>query len=158
METIEWGESDSVVKAGEAMMEFAAGKQNDGHGAMMLFLYRLYQHRCVDKTWVKNNWDAFVDAAPQDSADGDLLSNTIVYYGLRAFARIASDVGKSSESKCWNDLADDLWSGIIEVYTAQRPRYRTIFVDRTWDRWTYRSQAIRSDIRWDRLLNLRPGV
>ncbi len=97
------------------------GKENDGHGAMMLFLYSLIEHKCVDGKWVKDNWKALCDAAEwycwqmdhpvesgfdkvlsteseastQQYGTYDLFSNYTAYVGLKAFARLAAAIRRS---------------------------------------------------------------
>ncbi len=149
MEVIESGETERAVKAGneairllydpsskfsqphwqrignasrlnnDGLWRSVGGKENDGHGAMMLFLYKLIEHQCVDGKWVKDNWKALCDAAewycwqmdhPKESGFDkvlsseseastqqygtfDLFSNYNAYAGLKAYARLASQNG-----------------------------------------------------------------
>jgi len=147
----------------DGLWRSVGGKENDGHGAMMLFLYKLVQHHCVDATWVKDNWKALCDAAewycwqmdnPQQSGfDGvlaseseastqlygtyDLFSNYFAFYGLKAFAKIAAQIGDKTKEDRWNQYAEKLHQGIMDRFTTDHPRYGKIFVDIIYDCWTW---------------------
>jgi hypothetical protein len=140
-----------------------SGKENDGHAAMMVFIYKLIQHKCVDQVWVKNNWKAICDAAEwfcwqmdnpgesgfdkvlsseseaatQQNGAFDLFSNYFAYTGLKSFAKLANQTGDQQKGERWNQYADKLHEGIMGMFTATHPRYGKIFVDVTYDRWTY---------------------
>jgi hypothetical protein len=193
MEVIESGETERAVKAGdeairllydpsskfshpnwkrignasrlnnEGLWRSVGGKENDGHGAMMLFLYRLIEHHCVDDQWVNTNWKALGDAAdwycwqmdhPKESGfdkvlsseseastqqygSFDLFSNYTAYMGLKAFARLAAQKGDKDNEAKWDQYAVKLYSGIMDRFTTVHPRYGKIFVDITNDCWTW---------------------
>lgn len=193
MEVIESGETERSVKAGneairllydpsskfsqphwqrignasglnnEGLWRSVGGKENDGHAAMMLFLYNLIEHQCVDGSWVKDNWKALCDAAewycwqmdhPKESGFDkvlsseseastqqygtfDLFSNYNAYVGLRAYARLASQNRDRDHEKKWNQYASTLYQGIMDMFTTTHPRYGRIFVDVTNDCWTW---------------------
>ena len=131
--------------------------------AMMLFLYKLIEHQCVDGKWVKDNWKALCDAAewycwqmdhPKESGFDrvlsseseastqqygtfDLFSNYSAYIGLRAFTRLASQNGDQIHEKRWNQYAVTLHSGIMDMFTTMHPRYGRIFTDINYDCWTW---------------------
>jgi hypothetical protein len=147
----------------EGLWRSVGGKENDGHAAMMLFLYRLIEHQCVDGKWVKDNWKALCDAAewycwqmdhPKESGFDrvlsseseastqqygtfDLFSNYSAYVGLKAFTRLASQNGDQTHEERWNQYATRLYGGIMELFTTMHPRYGKIFVDVTNDCWTW---------------------
>jgi hypothetical protein len=193
MEVIESGETDRAAKAGDEAIRLlydpsskfsqphwqrignasrlnndglwrsVGGKENDGHAAMMLFLYTLIEHRCVDAGWVKDNWKALCDAAewycwqmdhPKESGFDkvlsseseastqqygtfDLFSNYSAYIGLKAFTRLALQYGDQTHEKRWNQYAGKLYSGIMDMFTTIHPHYGKIFVDVTNDCWTW---------------------
>jgi len=152
----------STVK-NDGFSKFVSGKENDGHGAMMLFLYRLIQHQCVDKDWIIKNMKSLRDAAewfcwqmdnPEESGfdkvlsseteastqqygSFDLFSNYTAFMALKAFARIALQNEDKTNAVRWNQYADKLHEGIINMFTATHPRYGKIFVDITNDVWTW---------------------
>jgi hypothetical protein len=147
----------------DGLWRSVGGKENDGHAAMMLFLYKLIEHRCVDEGWVKDNWKALCDAAewycwqmdhPKESGFDkvlsseseastqqygtfDLFSNYNAYTGLRAFARLAAQYGDKAHEIRWTQYAGKLYSGIMDQFTTIHPRFGKIFVDVTNDCWTW---------------------
>jgi hypothetical protein len=193
MEVIESGETERAAKAGneairllydpsskfsqphwqrignasrlnnDGLWRSVGGKENDGHGAMMLFLYKLIEHRCVDGRWVKDNWKALCDAAewycwqmdhPKESGFDrvlsseseastqqygtfDLFSNYNAYVALRAYSRLASQNGDKTHEERWSQYAGKLNSGIMEMFTTIHPRFGRIFMDVTNDCWTW---------------------
>ena len=184
MEVIESGETERSVKAGNEALRLLyepssryshprwkrvangperGGKENDGHGAMMLFIYRLIQHHCVDKDWIKNNWKALCDAAEwfcwqmdhpkqsgfdkvlsseseastQQYGSFDLFSNYNAYMALKAFVKLAGQFEDKTNEARWNQYAAKLHEGIMNMFTTIHPRYGKIFVDITNDCWTY---------------------
>ena len=183
MEVIESGESERSLKAGNEALSLLydstsryrqpnwkrvangpeRGKENDGHGAMMLFMYRLIQHQCADNAWVKENWKALCDAAEwycwqMDHPDAsgfdkvlsseteastqhfgsfDLFSNYNAYMGLKAFAKLAGKFEDKMNEARWNKYAAKLYEGIMSMFTTTHPRYGKIFVDITNDCWTW---------------------
>lgn len=193
IELLESGETDRTARAGEVAFKYLykvperyphphwlrilnalelndpnidgviRGKENDGHGAMMLFVARLFQKGAVDAEWVRRHWQGYQDAAgwiewqvanPEASGfDGvlwsetemstqlkglcDLNSNTYCVYGLRAVARVAEAIGEAECAARWNELADRLWSGVMERFTNEHPRYGRIWVDTNFDAPSY---------------------
>lgn len=155
--------ANAKTLGGENLLKSVSGKENDGHAAMMIFLYRLIQHKVVDQTWVKTNWKALTDAAEwycwqmdnpkrsgfdkvlsseseastQQAGTYDLFSNYYAYTGLKAYAKLAKDAGDKAKEQRWNQYADKLHEGIIEMFTTTHPRYGKIFVDINYDCWTY---------------------
>jgi hypothetical protein len=147
----------------EGLWRSVGGKENDGHAAMMMFLYKLIQHRCVDGLWVQENWGSLTDAAEwicwqmdhpersgfdrvlsseteaatQENGAFDLYSNYYAYTGLRAFAKLAGEKGDGPRRDRWNRYADVLLEGIYSEFTTEHPRYGSIFVDNTYDCWTW---------------------
>jgi len=156
-----------IANAGELnnkeSLDFASRKENDGHASIMLFLHRLYRKRCVDRDWLRSRWTGFVDAAewfgwqienPAESGfDGvlsseseassqywgmrDLFSNTLAYHAMRAYARLAREVGDIPRSERWQAMADTLWKGMLKLFTAEHPRHGRIFVDNNYGGWTW---------------------
>ena len=193
MEVVESGETERSVKAGnealrllydpssrfsqpnwkrianasslnnDGLWKSVSGKENDGHGAMMLFIYRLIQHQCVDANWAKGNWKALCDAAewycwqmdhPKESGfdkvlsseteastqqygSFDLFSNYNAYMGLKAFSKLAGQFEDKTSEARWNQYAVKLHEGIMTMFTSTHPRFGKIFVDITNDCWTW---------------------
>jgi len=145
------------------LWESVSGKENDGHGTMMLFAYHVARTGGLSKNWLEKNWMTINDAAqwicwqmenPEQShfngvlhseteastqkyGEHDLFSNTMACYGLRALARVAEQNNHKKEAERWTKNADELWKGIIDTFTTKHPRYGTIFVDDANDCWTF---------------------
>ncbi len=138
-------------------------KENDGHGAIMLALAGLVQKGYVTEAYVRENWQAFRDAAewfvwqmatPSESGFDtvlssrseasyqgfggyDLFSNTYGVYALRAFARMADSMGEAEDTGRWREHADRLWDGVERTFVTEHPRHGRIFVDINEDCWSY---------------------
>lgn len=152
----------------EKLLESVSGKENDGHGAMMLFIYRLFHSGVVDVAWLKDQRKAIMDAAEwicwqmehpeqslfdrvlyseseastQEFGGHDLFSNAQCWYGLRAYARLAEGMGEPQLAMRWGKLAQRLGDGILGFFTTQHPRFGRIFTDSTYDCWTWESKAL----------------
>lgn len=100
-----------------------SGKENDGHAAIMMFIYELIRSNIVDSSWVEQNKKEIYDAAgwyfwqienPEESgfdkvlySDSeasageygavDLFSNAISYCALVGYSRIGKKMG-------WHDF------------------------------------------------------
>jgi len=152
----------------ERLLETVSGKENDGHASMMLFIYRLFQRRCVDEHWLIQNRRAIIDAAEwfgwqmenpgeslfdrvlysqseastQEFGGHDLFSNALACQALRAYARLADAMGDQKLQNRWNALAEKLWEGILACFTTEHPRYGRVFVDTTYDCWTWEAKRL----------------
>ena len=140
-----------------------SGKENDGHASIMMFMYQLIRTRQVSKAWVESSKKQILDAAnwffwqiekpaesnfdkvlysdseasSGDNGGYDLFSNAISYYALLGYKYIGEYMG-------WDELAEKcakcaaiIKKGIYEVFIQDHPKYGKIFVDNTYDAWTY---------------------
>ncbi|HEY0828585.1 MAG TPA: hypothetical protein VGE40_10850 [Bacilli bacterium] len=193
IELIEHGEEDKIIKSAERVLdylydkglrykqpnwkrvinadeigdpvlsEYVSGKENDGHGMMMLFIYRLVQHLCVNTDWLRENWQDILasvqwiewqmehpeesnfrkvlysesEASTQEYGGYDFYSNVMIYYGLKAFSKLAVKVDEKMYAQRWNQMAEDLWKGMMEAFSAIHPRYGFIWADTLYDVWTW---------------------
>jgi hypothetical protein len=152
----------------DKLLESVSGKENDGHAAMMLFVYRLFHAGLIDAVWLKDNRQAVVDAAEwfcwqmehpeqshfdrvlyseseastQEFGGYDLFSNAQAWYALRAYVRLAEAMGQTQLAVRWSRMAQRLGTGILDCFTTRHPRYGQIFVDTTYDCWTWESKAL----------------
>jgi len=152
----------------ERLLETVSGKENDGHASMMLLIYRLFQRRCVEEQWLVENRQAIVDAAewfgwqmehPQESlfdrvlyseseastqefGGHDLFSNALTWQALRAYAKLADAMGDEKLKSRWSGLAEKLWEGLLACFTTEHPRYGRVFVDTTYDCWTWEAKRL----------------
>jgi hypothetical protein len=143
--------------------KFLAGKENDGHASLMLFIYNLYACGVVDSAWLKqnsehihaaadwffwqienpseSNFDKVLysesEASTQQYGGYDLYSNTIAFYALQGYAILAKAADdKGMAEKCLS-AAILLRKGILERFTTNHPRYGKIFTDTIDDCWTW---------------------
>jgi hypothetical protein len=147
----------------EALENSLDGKENDGHGALMLFIYSLYARGIVDASWLAQNKQAIVEAAvfyfwqidnPELSAFNrvlrseseassqalgayDLFSNAVSYYALVAYGRLAEAMKDAKFAGKCQKYAEILLNGIVDVFVTDHPRYGKIFVDVIYDCWTW---------------------
>jgi hypothetical protein len=146
---------------GITFQEFVQGRENDGHASVMLMLYRLYQHRCVDVDYLRAHRRELVDAAewfcwqmdsPADSGfDGvlcseseasngeyggyDLFSNSYAYYALRAFSELARVMSEPGLEERWLAYAERLWAGIEDMFVTTHPRHGRVLCEPESDNW-----------------------
>jgi len=143
--------------------EYVAGKENDGHAAIMVFIYNLYLHGLVDKEWLKENIEALRDAvnwfdwqmqnpdksgfdkvlyseseaSTQKYGGYDLFSNTYALYALESYKILAQELeDKVLMQKC-KSLSAVLKKGIMEKFTSEHPKFGRIFADTIEDVWTW---------------------
>lgn len=156
-ELVEKGEESSDI------FEHVKGKENDGHATMMLFYHAMVTRGLLSRQWCSENWEQLTlapewilwemenpeksgfekvlasetEAALQLHGHFDIFSNTLAWLGLRAFAKMAGELGQSEQMTRWQQAADRLWSGIEETFTCEHPRLGKIFVDDVYDCWTW---------------------
>jgi len=149
--------------ADDKLMEFLAGKENDGHASLMLFTYNLYANGVVGAEWLGEHKQQLGDAAgwffwqiekPEESnfnkvlyseseastqkyGGYDLFSNAMAYYGLRAYGILFDAVGDIKNGVKCRRYADVLRKGIMEKFISIHPRYGLIFTDTIDDAWTW---------------------
>ncbi|MCL2838498.1 MAG: hypothetical protein FWE04_05470 [Oscillospiraceae bacterium] len=155
-----------IANAGEKSEQCAinaGGKENDGHGAIMLSMYAAYRGGALDIAWLKEHEKEITDAAafifwqienPTESnfdkvlhseseasiqkyGFRDLYSNTFAYYGLKAYENIARDCGFDKLRERCEKHAKTLTDGMLEVFVFDHPKFGKIFNDNTYDVWTY---------------------
>ncbi len=147
----------------EDLRKFVAGKENDGHAAIMMFIFSLYQHGVVDRSWLcrnmkqlhdavdwigwqienplESNFDRVLysesEASTQIFGGYDLFSNIYVYYALKGYEKIAQFICDSNLEEKSFKYAQTLKSGILDVFTTIHPRYGRTFIDTLDDCWTW---------------------
>lgn len=147
----------------EELNKFLAGKENDGHAAIMNFVHSLASQGIVDEKWLKENSKQLHDAvdwigwqiqnpkesnfdrvlysesevSTQQRGGYDLFSNICVYYSMKEYEEIGKQIQDTLlESKC-AEYSEILKAGIMERFISIHPRYGKIFVDTLDDVFTY---------------------
>ncbi len=114
--------------------------ETDGHGMLMLARYRVWNKAGRTAEWVKERWEAIREAAewipwcldnPELSlstngllyaeSEGGMLTHTIFcdtpcYYGLLAYAEMASAAGRIDYAQRWLQTADRLKQAMDAYY------------------------------------------
>lgn len=140
-----------------------SGKENDGHAAIMLFIFSLIRNQIVSKEWITENKQQILDAVgwffwqienPKESSFNkvlysdseassgefggyDLFSNAIGYYALLGYEYIGNYMGWTEVSEKSKKYAELIKSGIYETFILDHPQFGKIFVDNCYDAWTY---------------------
>ena len=115
--------------------------ENDAHGLIMLFTYKLWQRETHPRTWLRRHWKDIHAAgdwigwqlnhpAVSGAKDGVLMTDSecaggigqakyadfLCEEGLRAYAAMAASIGQMAVAKRWRVTADRLLHGIEKVY------------------------------------------
>jgi hypothetical protein len=146
---------------GISFQEYVNGRENDGHASVMLMLYRLYQHGCVDVAYLRAHRRELEDAAewfcwqmdtPEVSGFDkvlcsesestyetlggyDLFSNAYACAALRVFSRLACAMGDDPLAVRWLGYADRLRSGMEQLFIGTHPRYGKVWCEPESDNW-----------------------
>jgi hypothetical protein len=155
-----------IINASELspeLRQFVAGKENDGHAAIMLFIHGLWARGAVGIEWLRANRKPIADAAgwflwqmenPAESSFDrvlyseseastqryggyDLFSNAYACHALAAYAELAHAMQDAALEEQCRGAVVTLKRGIMERFTTTHPRYGRIFVDTIDDVWTW---------------------
>ena len=139
------------------------GKENDGHGALMMFISALSRKNVVDREWLTERRQQLVDAAEffvwqvEHSRESnfigvlcseseastqlyggyDLFSNAMAITALEGYVGIFRKIGDDEYADKLAALSDRLQKGCKEIFMADHPRYGKVFTDVSEDCWTY---------------------
>jgi hypothetical protein len=142
---------------------FGTGKENDGHAAIMVFVYSLLNQSVADINWFNENrkhihaavdfigWQIHnpsssnfcgvlyseSEASRQQYGGIDLFSNAYAYYALLAYKKIGKAIKDAILEKKCTEYAETLKKGIYSIFITDHPRYGKIFIDTTDDCWTW---------------------
>lgn len=142
---------------------FLDGNENDGHAAIMLFVYTLYRKGIVGKQWLIEHKKELKDAAnyyvwqkdnPKlSNCDGifyshsetstqltggyDLFSNIISAYALEGYSKLFYAIGEDEYAENLYNLACQTKINARCKFTMDHPKYGYILTDTTDDCWTY---------------------
>lgn len=143
--------------------DYIDGNENDGHAAIMLFMYTMYRKGVIDRDWIvshkkelkdasdyylwqKNNPDksnfrdilySMSEASTQLTGGYDLFSNIISSYALTGYARLFNVIGDSDYAALLSETADGIRKAALKHFTMKHPRYGNVLTDTTDDCWTY---------------------
>ena len=159
-----WEQAPADKKAdAERLWRSVSGKENDGHGAIMLAIATAYACGAVDSSWMNAHRAALTDAADwfcwqvahpeeshfdkvlyseseaatQEGGTYDLFSNIVAWAALWSFAELSARLGWSELQHACIACADTLLEGCMQVFRFEHPVFGPILVDNTYDCWTY---------------------
>jgi hypothetical protein len=126
--------------------------ENDGHGLVTMFLYKLWQRLPDRDDWLRDRWPVIKDAGgwvvwqldhPEISgATNGVLHTTgesaagngYSVYGdyacmnaLRALARMADSIGETNSSAQWRQYADNMQAAMAREYIIDDPKYGLVW-------------------------------
>ncbi|HEV2329687.1 MAG TPA: hypothetical protein VGY56_12975 [Verrucomicrobiae bacterium] len=126
--------------------------ENDGHGLVTMFLYKLWQRLPDRDDWLRDRWPDIKNAGdwvvwqfahPEISgASNGVLHTTgecahgngYSVYGdyscmnaLRALARMADSIGETNSSAQWHQCADKMQGAMAEQYIINDPKYGLVW-------------------------------
>lgn len=139
-----------------------SGRENDGHGIVMLFIYSLISLGKVDKSFFERNFNhikacaefyiwqmdnpeksnynglLYSDGEPAAFGGYDLYSNAISALALIAFSNLAKTNGYEKEADIWGKYASTLISNIKNYFVIEH-NGKSVFsdTDELYDSWSY---------------------
>ncbi|MBR6426587.1 MAG: hypothetical protein IKS28_02040, partial [Clostridia bacterium] len=139
------------------------GKENDGHGAIMMFISALSRKNIVDKEWLIERRKQLIDAAeffvwqvehPKESnfigvlcseseastqhyGGYDLYSNAMAITALEGYVAIFRKIGDYAYADKLASLSLRLQQGCQKIFMFNHPRFGNVYTDVSEDCWTY---------------------
>lgn len=132
--------------------DFAQPFENDGHGLIALFIYKLWQREPDPNAWLRAHWPdvkfagdwipwQFDHAGITGAKDGVLYTtgesaggkgysvypDAICMDALLALARMADSIGESQSAKLWRDRAEKMRAAIPARYLIDDPKYGQVW-------------------------------
>jgi hypothetical protein len=126
--------------------------ENDGHGLIIMFLYRLWERLPDRDEWLRDRWPDIKAAGdwipwqfnhPQisgatdgalhttgESASGSghsVYPDVICLHALRALAQMADSIGETNSAAQWQQRADEMQAAITSHYIINDPKYGRIW-------------------------------
>ncbi|MEN6324121.1 MAG: hypothetical protein ABFD09_11630 [Proteiniphilum sp.] len=127
--------------------------ENDGHGLITLFLYKLWQRLPDREEWLRSRWTDVKAAGdwilwqfanPKISGATDVLHTTgegagskdngysvygdyICMYALRALAQMANSIGETNVARQWINCANKMQTAISSRYIINDPKYGKVW-------------------------------
>ena len=126
--------------------------ENDGHGLIMMSLYRLWQRLPNRDDWLRDRWPdvratgdwilwQFEHAKISGATNGSLHTtgesasgsghsvypDIICMHALRALAQMADSIGETNSSAQWRQRADEMQAAIGSHYIIEDPKYGRVW-------------------------------
>jgi len=139
------------------------GNENDGHAAVMMFIYTMYRKGAVGKDWIiehkkelkdaadyflwqmnnpdKSNYNGMLyshsETSTQITGGYDLFANIISSYALYGYSVLFELIGEKEYSELLLNTSNSIRNAAIESFTMKHPVYGNVVTDTTDDCWTY---------------------
>ncbi len=132
--------------------DFAQPFENDGHGLISLFIYKLWQRMPDREAWLRAHWSdvklagdwipwQFEHADISGAKDGVLYTtgesaagkgysvypDVVCMTALEALAQMADSVGQTESAKLWRDRAEKMRQAIPARYVISDPKYGRVW-------------------------------
>lgn len=132
--------------------DFAQPFENDGHGLISIFIYKLWQRRPDRDAWLRAHWPdvklagdwipwQFDHAALTGARNGVLYTtgesaggkgysvypDTVCMDALFALAKMADSIGETQSATLWRDRAEKMRAAIPANYLIDDPRYGKVW-------------------------------
>ncbi len=139
--------------------------ENDGHGLISLFIYKLWQRLPKGKEWLERQWQDVEYAGdwiiwqfqnPDKSGATDVLltdsecaggvgrsvyADYICMEALYALAEMAESIGKSEKAMIWKERAKKMREAIEKNYLVVEPKYGRVWT-LAHSGWPHRSTVL----------------
>ena len=126
--------------------------ENDGHGLMTMFLYKIWQRIPDRDDWLRARWPdvktagdwilwQFANPEISGASNGVLhttgecahgngysvYADAVCMDALRALAQMADSIGETNSAEQWRDRADKMQKAIAENYIINDPKYGRVW-------------------------------
>ena len=157
-----WEENPALKYNGESLPahwsriinrpDFSLPLENDGHGLISLFIYKLWQRVPDRDAWLRSHWTdvkaagdwipwQFEHANITGAANGVLYTtgesaggkgysvypDAICMTSLEALARMADSIGQTQSAEIWRDRAEKMRKAIPARYLITDPKYGRVW-------------------------------
>lgn len=132
--------------------DFSLPLENDGHGLISLFVYKLWQRMPDRDAWLRARWTGVKEAGDWipwqfehtditgakdgvlyttgESAGGagySVYPDYVCMDALLALAQMADSIGETQSATLWRDRADQMRKAMLARYTVSDPKYGKIW-------------------------------
>lgn len=132
--------------------DFSLPFENDGHGLISVFIYKLWQRMPDRDAWLRAHWEDVKlagDWIPWQFAHADITGakngvlyttgesaggkgysvypDTVCMDALLAFAQMADSIGETESAKAWRDRAEKMHAAIPAAYLVDDAKYGRVW-------------------------------
>lgn len=142
----------SIVAVNQQMTSWS-GRENDGHGLLMIFIATMVKQGKLTSGYINTNWRHFEaavnwyiwqmdhpeqsdfngvlysDSEPAGGGGYDLYSNVIAFTAISLFAGLAKSAGQQEDYVKWKKYKDTLHDGISSHFIINDSKRGTLLTD-----------------------------